>query len=221
MKEDFIAVALLVWASFTTLSVHGAFASSKSSLKKFPPASQAATDEALRIFQAYYPDKKPAESFPWASWGVPSRDLDGSKYAVVSSGKRIFERTVTEQKSTFTELARVYGEKQALEMARIVPTALAFDPSNFAPSLEELIKIFGDDEARAMVGRNPGLLALKPFGPGGAETANKQTMQFSYIISATRPYGRVLLYGLLALLSVPLIESVTGIPIRSTLLHIQ
>lgn len=210
----------LVFVNLCAFSAQSAFTTSKKVvLKNFPAPSQAVTEEAIQIFQAYYPNQKPNNILPWySSWGVPSRDIDGTKYSVVSGGKGIFEKGITEQKAAFIELSRVYGSTQALEMTRAVPTVLAFDKGNFAPSLVELIKIFGDDEARAMVGRNPGLLALKPYGVGGAETADDLTMKFSYIISATRPNGRLLLYSLLGLLCVPAIENVTGIAFRANLL---
>ena len=218
MKVDVIWLALFCVINLCQNAANGGFAST-SKLKTFPAPSRDVTDEAVQVFQSYYPKRKSNTNLPWSSWGVPSRDLDGTKYTVVASGKGIFEKTVAEQRAAFVELSRVYGSTQALEMTRAVPTVLAFNKSNFAPSLIELIKIFGDDEARSMVGRNPGLLALKPYGPGSAATANDQTMKFSYIISATRPYGRSLLYGLLLLLCVPVFESLTGITIRANVLN--
>ena len=86
--------------------------------------------------------------------------------------------------------------------------------NDFAPCLKAYIEIFGEEEAKAMVTRNPGLLALTPKEAAGADDT---TMRASYVIGATAPYGDVLLPGILALLLVPAFESVSGIPIRATL----
>lgn len=50
------------------------------------------------------------------------------------------------------------------------------------------------------------------------QNSDDQTMQFSYIIAATRPAGGFLLTTLFLLLLTPLIEQTTQIPIRATLL---
>jgi hypothetical protein len=63
--------------------------------------------------------------------------------------------------------------------------------------------------------RNPGLLAINPTN---AAKSNEQTMVFSYLVAWTRPFGKVLLPGVLFLLLTPLIEQVTGLPIRTTFL---
>jgi len=65
-----------------------------------------------------------------------------------------------------------------------------------------------------MVTRNPGLLALTPEE---AARASDSTMQASYLIGATAPYGDIILPTLLALLLVPAAEQLSGIPIRATL----
>jgi len=215
MKVD--AILVIVFSiNLNACLTRGAFPSSKPpALRTFPAPSKGEVKEAIEIVEAYFPRQKPSSNPPWISWGVPSRDLDGTKYTTVSGGKGIFEKSVPEQRAAFMELSRLYGCTQALEMTRTAPIILAFNKNYFAPSLTELIKIFGDNEARAMVRRNPGLLALKPYGPGSAETCNDQTMQFSYIIAITRPYGRVLLYGLLGLLCIPAIKMATGIAIHT------
>ena len=59
-----------------------------------------------------------------------------------------------------------------------------------------------------MVKRNPGLLYVKPEN---AATSDDLTMQFSYIVAITRPAGPFLLYGTFGLLSIPVIEGITGV----------
>merc|ERR1719437_159610 len=116
------------------------------------------------------------------------------------------------KKDAFTELSRLYGEENALQMTKILPNALAFNYNNFNDSLLAFSNIFGEDEAKEMVLRNPSLLAVSP---STAATSDDQTMQFSYIVSATRPLGKAGLPLLLGLLSIPGLEQVTQVPIRA------
>ena len=58
----------------------------------------------------------------------------------------------------------------------------------------------------------PGLLAVKPKD---AATVTDQTMTFSYIVGYTRPYSQLLQTVLVALLSLPVLETVTQTPIRA------
>merc|ERR1712127_91973 len=92
---------------------------------------------------------------------------------------------------------------------------LAFDKKNFAPAFKEFKNIF-EDEAKPMVMRNPGLLAIKPQD---AAQSDDTTMKFSYIIAKTRPAGPVLLYGTLGLLTIPVIEGIIGVPFRANLIN--
>jgi hypothetical protein len=94
---------------------------------------------------------------------------------------------------------------------------LAFNRKNFGPSLTEFAKTFGDEEARAMVQRNPGLLIVKPTGAGGADSVEDLAMKFSYVVAATRPAGPFLLYGTLSLLFEPTFEFISGIPLKENL----
>jgi len=102
----------------------------------------------------------------------------------------------TEQKATtaFNELARLYGDEEALAMVKLEPRALAFDSSNYAPCLDAWTEQFGLEKSQAMVGRNPGLLGVKPFT---AKEPAEATMFFSYIIAASRPLPKILAAGLL------------------------
>ncbi|KAL7575349.1 hypothetical protein ACA910_001864 [Epithemia clementina (nom. ined.)] len=192
------------------------------SKSKTPKVDPVLIDKALDIYQRSYPpvkQQKKRRAFN-ASFGMPNRDLDGTKYSVAKTkfmDKTFADRTTTELQATFTKLANVYGDANALRMVQDMPIILTANPQNFAPSLAAFSETFGMEPARAMVQRNPGLLFLKPTGAGGADTADNLTMQFSYIVAATRPAGPFLLCGLLLLLCSPAIELVTGIPLKETL----
>jgi len=108
-------------------------------------------------------------------------------------------------------MAAVYGEERAIEMVKINPFYLTFDPKAFASTFAIWSDIFGEEETKDMVSRNPGLLAIQPKDAG---TNTDNTMAFSYIIAATRPIG---IFGpalIGALLMVPVIEGTAGIAVR-------
>ena len=180
----------------------------------------AVVDEAVELYQRKYPKRSGERQRSWfAGAGMPSRDFDGTQYAVAKSsamGKSFADRDTAELQATFREMAQVYGSTQALDMVQNMPIVMAANRNNFAPSLAILGETFGPEDAKAMVQRNPGLLFLKPTGAGGADTADNLTMQFSYIVAFTRPLGPVLLYGLLFLLCSPAIEAATGLPLKET-----
>ena len=181
--------------------------------------SNAVVEEALSIYQKKYPSKGEYKAPFFNTWGVPKADVDGTPVfseKTTEDKKRIFEKDVSLLKSNFQELAKVYGPDEALQMTKDLPACLAFDKSNFKPSLVEFGKIFGEEEAKEMVKRNPGLLAIKPED---AAKSDDQTMKFSYVIAKTRPAGPFLLYGTLGLLSIPVIEQITGVPFRANLLN--
>lgn len=96
----------------------------------------------------------------------------------------------------FNELARLYGDDEALGMVRTVPRALKFRRENFQKCLDSWTEQFGPEGARAMVARNPGLLGVRPEQTDGAEAS----MAFSYVVAALRPSlpKLVALVGLLA-----------------------
>lgn len=134
-------------------------------------------------------------------------------------GRSFVDVDSKELQKNFVELATVYGGSAiAYQMVQDMPIILTANRKNYAPTLMEFTKTFGYEESKAMVQRNPGLLFLKPTGAGGADSADNLTMQFSYIVAITRPAGPFLLYGLLFLLCCPVIEKVTGIPIKETIL---
>ena len=179
-----------------------------------PAAAKAAvsTDEAVGIFAQKYPfGRAPPKNNPFLQFGMPGGD---SKKTYTES-KRLTDITEQQAEATFNELAKLYGNDSALDMVKALPLVLAFDKQYFAASLKEWTEIFGEEESKGMVDRNPGLLAIRPTE---AARADDQTMAFSYVVSFTRPLGPVALPLLLVLLLTPAIETVTGIPIRSSFL---
>jgi hypothetical protein len=161
-------------------------------------ALNAAVDDAFAIYQKKHPKKDPPK--------------DGKV-----RGPTFSDRDEKYLKSGFKELAKVYGEANALQMVKDLPIVLAFNRKNFGPSLKEFVKTFGDEEARGMVQRNPGLLIVAPTGAGGADSVEDTAMKFSYIVAATRPAGPFLLYGTLSLLFEPAFELISGIPLKENL----
>jgi hypothetical protein len=205
----------------TTLHLNTAFAGLTSN--NYDPSTQLQAakkpiDEAVLIYTQRYPSKGEYKTPFFNSWGVPRTDIDGtptSRSKYTNDSRRIFDIDEKRIRSTFQELAKVYGTEEALQMTNDMPAILAFDKRNFKPTLIEFGKIFGDQEAKEMVMRNPGLLAVKPED---AADADDQTMKFSYIVAKTRPAGPFLLYGTLGLLSIPVVEGISGVPFRANLL---
>lgn len=182
-------------------------------------SASANLNEAIALYQQKYPQPtKPRKRAVNAAWGMPNRDIDGTKLVVAKDdtmGKTFAERSEKELKATFQELSKIYGAEDSLQMVKDTPLILAADRNNFQPSLVEFEKIFGERESKEMIKRNPGLLFVTP---SDAAEATDLTMQFSYVISATRPLGPFLLYGTLGLLMEPAIELATGIPLKANLL---
>mmetsp|Transcript_14626 Transcript_14626/g.22169 ORF Transcript_14626/g.22169 Transcript_14626/m.22169 type:complete len:220 (-) Transcript_14626:165-824(-) len=195
----------LVLSLFSCADAFGSF----SFAKKAPAVNPAIVDEAVAIYDAKYNAKGTQTQTPfYNSWGIPKADVDGTPTFSSKPNKKLFDQSVEDKRKTFTEIAKLYGADEALDMTRALPGILAFDQKNFGPSLTEFSTIFGEDEAKAMVMRNPGLLYVKPEN---AATSDDLTMQFSYIVAITRPAGPFLLYGTLGLLTVPVIEGITGV----------
>jgi hypothetical protein len=179
-------------------------------------------DEAISIYQRKFPEMKDRvrPAYKLVSFGMPDTDIDGSRFKMKDDGtsKNVVGTTFSERpesylRDTFTLLANLYGEQQALQMVKDVPICLAFDNKNFEPALAEFSKKFGNQESREMIQRNPGLLAIKATGAGGASTASDQTMIFSYLVAVTRPVGPILLYGTIFLVSYPFIAALFGLPL--------
>jgi len=201
----------------STLTLSQSQVGCRTQWKRSVSLHMAAVDEAVALYEKKFPKRGQVKRAPWASWGVPSRDLDGTRYQKSSGstgGRRLFDVDEKQQRAAFAELAKLYGESNALDMCRVMSDILAFDRKSFAGSLKAFSNIFGHEEAKAMVMRNPGLLLAKPEE---AANSDKLTMQLSYVVAATRPAGPLLLATVLGLLLVPLLESVTGIPIRTNL----
>jgi len=114
-------------------------------------------------------------------------------YPFSFEGKRAM---VSEQKATvaFNELARLYGDDEALAIVELFPRSLCFDSTNYAPCLEAWTEQFGLEASQGMVGRNPGLLGVKPFT---AKEPAEASMFFSYIIAVTRPLPKIIAVGLI------------------------
>ncbi|CAJ1960583.1 unnamed protein product [Cylindrotheca closterium] len=98
-------------------------------------------------------------------------------------------------------------------MVKTEPLSLAFDSSVFADTFAIWAEKFGEEETKDMVLRNPGLLSVQPVY---AKKTDDSTMAFSYIIAATRPIGAFGPALIVLLVLTPVIEAVTGIPIRET-----
>ncbi|KAL7532658.1 hypothetical protein ACHAXR_005783 [Thalassiosira sp. AJA248-18] len=93
----------------------------------------------------------------------------------------------------FNELARLYGDEEALAIVKIEPSALKFNSDNFEPCLDAWTEQFGLESAQAMVMRNPGLLAIPSWQ---AEQPSESCMALSYVVAATRPLPKILAAGL-------------------------
>jgi hypothetical protein len=89
----------------------------------------------------------------------------------------------TKLSTNFNELARLYGDKEALEMVKIMPRVLRFNADNFEPCLESWTEQFGLEKAQGMVRRNPGLLGVRPDQTEDADSS----MYGSYFVAAIRP----------------------------------
>jgi hypothetical protein len=190
-------------ASTTALAFFGTKATSnkKSSSKSSPLA-----DEAVEIYTTKFSTSNAnGGKFFFSSWGMPGSMTDSYEKP---ADRLIFARKNSELVASFNILASLYGDDVALQMVKIQPGVLAFNKDNFRPSLEAFANKFGIDEAKGMIIRNPGLLSVKP---ANAESADNLTMQLSYVVEFTRPIGLLGPAVILALLSVPAIESATGV----------
>ncbi len=134
--------------------------------------------------------------------------MPSSYQAAEDSSVNIFARKDAELALAFNTLASIYGDDVALKMVNIQPNILAFNSANFEPSLNAFAEKFGMEESKEMVLRNPGLLSVQP---ANAAEVDNLTMQLSYVVDITRPIGALGPVILLGLLSVPALESATGV----------
>jgi hypothetical protein len=96
--------------------------------------SSAASEEALSVFAQKYPFNRPVE--------------EGKTV------KRFTDMSEPQVRSSFEDLAKVYGEEPALDMVKAMPVVLTFNSKNFAPALKGFADTFGEEESKAMVSRN-------------------------------------------------------------------
>lgn len=200
---------------FTTLTAKGnAFLVGHKRLKlssKLKASTSPQAEEAVRYFDKQFPfDSAPPKESSLVNFGVPpvARRNRESK-GLSKSTKRFTDIDEPTARKAFAELSKLYGADEALEMVKAYPQALVFSPSRFGPALAAFSEIFGEEDAMAMIRRNPCLLAVSP---AQVATSNAQTMFFSYLVGYTRPVGGLLMALLAALVSVPVVEGVTGIP---------
>jgi len=145
------------------LTSSDAFATTKTKAAASKPV---AADQAVAIFGKTFPyGRPPLPPSARVRFGMPTTDFDGTtvmqeKYK--NPGKRLVDITEKEARAAFVELAKCYGDQEALQMVKATPICLSFNKNNFKPSLEAFADIFGKQEAQQMVQRNPGLLALNP-----------------------------------------------------------
>jgi hypothetical protein len=187
----------------TSISLFGTIGAKKPANKsvKSSPRANEAIDIYASKFRSSTNGKR--QKFFFESWGMPS-----SYQANEDTSENIFARKDTELALAFNTLASIYGDDVALQMVNIQPNVLAFNSANFEPSLNAFAEKFGMEESKAMVLRNPGLLSVKP---ANAAEVDGLTMQLSYVVDVTRPIGAlgpVILFGLL---SIPVLEGVTGV----------
>jgi hypothetical protein len=181
-------------------------------------ASSPLAQEAVAIFNKQYPfGRETVNTSPLGNLGVPKQDIDGTpiRKPLPKKGERKSLADITEADAiaSFSAIAAVYDEERALNMVKIFPLCLAFDKESFPETFAIFAEKFGEEETKDMVLRNPGLLAVQP---SLAKKTDDSTMTFSYIIAVTRPIGAFGPLLLILLLLTPLIEGVTGIPIKET-----
>lgn len=115
-------------------------------------------------------------------------------------------------------LAKEVGDDNAMIMVGKFPKILEFNGKNFKETFANYCTNFGDDVALATILRNPGLMSVSPTGYGGADGAGPETVVLSYVVDATREFGQIYLSLLAFLLATPLIEQVTGVHFRESIL---
>jgi hypothetical protein len=174
-------------------------------------ASPKPIDEAIAFYNEKFPfEREPPKPSPFTTLGMS--DKMKAQMESRNQRRRLTDISEKQARSAFQELAKLYGDDVAKQMVIDLPVCLSFERTWFKPSLGAYSEIFGKEEAKAMVARNPGLLAVKP---SDAATVTDQTMTFSYLIAYTRPSSKVTLPLLFVLLAIPVVEAITGIQIRA------
>lgn len=185
---------------------------------KSSPSSSPLAQEAVEVYNQKYPFNRERgnKPNPLGTIGVPKADFDGTvlvRDKEPNARKSMADITEEMAAESFNVLASVYGEDRALGMVKTEPLSLAFDSSAIAETFAIWAEKFGEEETKEMVLRNPGLLSVKPVY---AKKTDDSTMAFSYIVAATRPIGAAGPALILLLVLTPVIEALTGIPIRET-----
>ena len=112
------------------------------------PATSPLAEEGAMIFIKKYPFRKEIKTVnPLGNIGMPDRDLDGTQYKKTApkAGERRSLADISEEKAktTFSGIAKIYGEDEALEMVKIFPLALAFDDKKMTEVFGIWSEVFG------------------------------------------------------------------------------
>lgn len=99
----------------------------------------------------------------------------------------------------------VKDDKIALQIVKNVPDSLTISSQRCIDNFAVYEGKFGFEEAVGLITRNPNILSVPTSGYGSAEVAGKETIYMSYVIDATRPLGKPLLFLLFVLLAKPFI----------------
>ena len=164
---------------------------------------------AGRNVHAFSADLPPPPATPSSPMVKDAVDFYNSKFPPAD---RTGMSAITEDEcaEAFNVLAKLYGDENAMDMVKSSPICLAFNSENFEGSLNAFSNKFGLEESKAMIKRNPNLLAVRPEL---AAKSDDSTMMMSYVVGATRPIGAVLL-GLLGIaLLTPFFNGLTGMQI--------
>lgn len=131
-------------------------------------------------------------------------------YSNVRKGGQ-YDLTEEELTKRFVALANLVKEdKVALQLVKNVPEALTVSSQRCADNFAVFEGKFGTEEAIGLITRNPLLLSVATTGYGSAEVAGKETIYLSYLINATRPVGKPLIFLLLLALTKPFIAPYLG-----------
>lgn len=108
----------------------------------------------------------------------------------------------------FVDISKIFNddEESVVKIIRNYPDLLSFSNTDrIKDNFEVYSSKWGSDKALGVVTRNPSLLCVQTTGYGSASVAGDETVYASYLISATRPLGKVLLALLFIALTKPLI----------------
>lgn len=162
-----------------TAQAFGPFAPVKAKAKAAKQTTPTQVDTALELYQKKYPKSdKPRKRAFNAGFGMPARDLDGTKLKVAKDnemGQAFSDIPQAELRATYTALANFFGDEAALQMVKDFTLILTINRNNLKTVMQAYGETFGNEEAIAMVRRNPGLLFCKP---NNAAEADDLTMQF-------------------------------------------